>query len=40
MGVESYIFWSEIRSGFEELGGTPPQRIPRSAPRVGFQTPK
>ena len=27
------FFWSEIRSGFEEPGGTPPQRIPRSTPR-------
>ena len=30
MGVENYIFWSEIGSGFEESGGTPPPRIPRS----------
>ena len=33
MGMENYIFWFEIRSGFEELGGTPPPRIPRSTPR-------
>ena len=26
------IFWSEIRSGFGEPGGTPPPRIPRSTP--------
>ena len=30
MGVENYIFWSEIESGFGEPGGTPPPRIPRS----------
>ena len=32
MGVEiqNDIFWSEIGAGFEELGGTPPPRIPRS----------
>ena len=29
-GVENYIFWSEIESGFGEPGGTPPPRIPRS----------
>ena len=27
-----YILWSEIGSGFEELGGTPLARIPRSTP--------
>ena len=34
-GVENYIFWSEIRSGFREPGGggTPSLRIPRSIPR-------
>ena len=32
MGVENYIFWSEIESGFEEPSGTPPPRIPRSTP--------
>ena len=26
----AYIFWSEIGSGFEEPGGTPPPRISRS----------
>ena len=26
-------FWSEIGSGFGELGGTPPPGIPRSTPR-------
>ena len=30
--VENYIFWSEIGSGFEELCGTPPPRIPRGTP--------
>jgi len=30
MGVENYIFWSEIGSGFEGTGGTHPPRIPRS----------
>ena len=29
---KTYIFWSEIGSGFEELGGTPPPRISRSTP--------
>ena len=29
-GVENYIFWSEIGSGFEEPGGTPPTSIQRS----------
>ena len=33
-GVENYIFWSEIGSGFEEPGGTPPPRIPRSTPGI------
>ena len=28
------MFWSEIRSGFGEPGGTPPPRIPRSTPRA------
>ena len=27
-GVKNYIFWSEIGSGFEEPGGTPPQFTP------------
>ena len=30
MDVKNDIFWSEIGSGFGELGGTPPPRIPRS----------
>ena len=34
-GAENYIFWSEIRSGFGELGGTPPGRIPGSTPPPG-----
>ena len=33
MGVENYIFWSEIRSGFEEPGSTPHQEIPGVSPR-------
>ena len=36
-GMENGMFWSEIGSGFPELGGTPPPRIPRStspSPRV------
>ena len=35
-GVENYIFWSEIGSGFEETDGTPPPRIPRSTAPLGF----
>ena len=31
--MEKYIFWSEIESGIEEPGGTPPPRIPRSTPQ-------
>ena len=31
-GVENGIFWSEIGSSFEERGGTPLPRIPRSTP--------
>ena len=31
-GVDYYIFWSEIGSGFEEPGGTPPPRIPTNTP--------
>ena len=27
------MFWSEIGSGLDELGSTPPKRIPRSTPR-------
>ena len=30
--MDYYIFWSEIGSGFEESGGTPPPRISRSPP--------
>ena len=33
--VENYIFRSEIGSGFEEPGSTPPSRIPRSTPPGG-----
>ena len=32
MGLENYTFWFEIGSEFEELGSTPPPRIPRSTP--------
>ena len=32
MGVENYIFRSEIRSGFEEPGSTPHQEFPRVSP--------
>jgi len=35
MGVGNGIFWSEIASGFEDTGGTPPQKIPRSTPSPG-----
>ena len=31
-GVENAIFWSQIGSGFGELGGTPPPTIHRSNP--------
>ena len=31
--MEDVIFWSEIGSGFGELGGTSPPRIPRRPPR-------
>ena len=38
MGVENDIFWSEIGSGFRELGHTPPPTIPRGTPPpLGFQ---
>ena len=30
--MENDIFWSEIGSGFGELGGTPPPKITRSTP--------
>ena len=29
-GMENDMFWSVIGSGFDEPGGTPPPRIPRS----------
>ena len=32
MGVENFIFWSKVGSGFGEMGGTPPPRIARSTP--------
>ena len=31
-GVDNYIFWSEIGSGFEEPGGTPLQEFPGVPP--------
>ena len=31
-GVENDTFWSEIGSGFGELGGTPPPRISQITP--------
>ena len=37
--MENYIFWSEIESGFEEPGGTPPARNPRSTPGAIPQAP-
>ena len=36
MGVENGMFRSEIGSGFEDPGGTPPPRIPRSTPPGTF----
>ena len=38
MGVDNYFFWSEIRSGFEEQGSTPPLRIPSSTPAPGVKS--
>ena len=35
MVVENGMFRSEIGSGFEDPGGTPPPRIPRSNPPPG-----
>ena len=35
-GLKNDSFLSEIGSGFRELGGTPPRRIPRGIP-PGFQ---
>ena len=34
------MFRSEIGSGFEDTGGTPPPRIPRSTPPGSQNTPK
>jgi len=31
-GLENGIFWSEIGSGFGDVGGTPPPKISRSTP--------
>ena len=31
-GVKNDIVWSEIETGFGEVGGTPLPRIPRSTP--------
>ena len=36
MGVENGMFRFEIGSGFEDPGGTPPPRIPRSTPPGGL----
>ena len=36
-GLENDIFWSEIKSGFGEPGGTSPPRIPRSTSREFYQ---
>ena len=35
-GVENYIFWSKMGSGFEEPGGTPPPRIIQEYPPGRF----
>ena len=35
-GVENAIFWSQIRSGFGEPGGTPPPPIPPRSSRKVF----
>ena len=37
--MEDVIFWSEIGSGFGELGGTSPPRIPRRPPPRDFRLP-
>ena len=34
-GVGNGIFWSEIWSGFGDVGGTPPPKIPESTPSSG-----
>ena len=31
-GVGNGIFWSEIGSGFGDMGGTPPKKISTSSP--------
>ena len=38
MGVENYIFWSEIGSGFGEQGGTPPPLSPVQRLLLGIPT--
>jgi len=35
MGVENDMFWSDVGSGFGEMGGTPPPGIARSIPLLG-----
>ena len=40
MGVENGMFRSEIGSGFQDPGGTPPPRIPRSTPPPGLKVKK
>ena len=37
MGVKNDIFWSEIGSGFEEPGRTPPPGISRSTPEYSCE---
>jgi len=32
MGVGNGSFWSEIGSGFGDVSGTPPPKIPRTTP--------
>ena len=36
--IDNYIFWSEIGSGFEEPGGTPPPRIPKNSLSFPFHS--
>jgi len=35
-GVGNGSFWSKIGSGFGDVGGTPPPKIPRSYPPPGL----
>ena len=36
-GVGNGIFWSEIGSGFGDMGGTSPPKISTSTPPPGFE---